>query len=34
MKSWLDLLRGTGTTLVHQNGSAYFEYENLVRYSS
>ena len=33
LKSWLDLLRGTGTTLVHQNGG-YYEYENLVRYSS
>ncbi|HEY3811083.1 MAG TPA: glycosyltransferase family 39 protein [Acidimicrobiales bacterium] len=34
LKSWLDLLRPTGTTLIHQNGGAYFEYENLVRYPS
>ena len=34
LKSWLDLLRPTGATLVHQNGGHYFEYENLVRYST
>jgi hypothetical protein len=33
LKSWLDLLRPTGATLVHEN-SAYYELENLVRYSS
>jgi hypothetical protein len=32
--SWLDLLRPDGTTLVHQNSGTYYEYENLVRYSS
>ena len=34
LKSWLDLLRPTGTTLVHENAGTYYEYENLVRYSS
>ena len=34
LKSWLDLLRPTGTTLVHQNGGTYYEFENLVRYPS
>jgi hypothetical protein len=33
LKSWLDLLRPTGTTLVGQSAS-YFEFENLVRYPS
>ncbi len=32
LKSWFDLLRGSGTTLVGQNGN-YYENENLVRYS-
>ncbi len=34
LASWFNLLRGTGTGLVHQNGGTYYEYENLVRYSS
>lgn len=34
LKSWLDLLRPTGTTLIQQNGGTYFESENLVRYPS
>ena len=34
LKSWLDLLRPTGATLLHQNGGTYYEYENLVRYPS
>jgi mannosyltransferase len=34
LKSWLDLLRPTGVTLIQQNGGTYYEYENLVRYSS
>ena len=34
LKSWLDLLRPPGATLVHQHANGYFEYENLVRYSS
>lgn len=32
LKSWLDLLHTPGPTVVHQNGSVYYEYENLVRY--
>jgi hypothetical protein len=34
LKSWLDLLRPTETTLVYQHGNSYFEFENLVRYPS
>jgi hypothetical protein len=34
LKSWLDLLRPTGTTVVYQHGNSYFEFENLVRYPS
>ena len=34
LKSWLDLLRPPGTTLVYQRGNSYFEFENLVRYPS
>ena len=33
LKSWLDLLRGPGTTVVGQNGN-FYENENLVRYSA
>jgi mannosyltransferase len=33
LKSWLDMLRGPGTTVVGQNGS-FYENENLVRYSA
>jgi hypothetical protein len=33
LASWFNLLRGVGTGLVHENGG-YYEYENLVRYSS
>ncbi len=33
LKSWLDMLRGPGTTAVTANGN-YYENENLVRYSS
>jgi mannosyltransferase len=33
LRSWFDLLRPSGVTLVHQNGSTFYEYENLVRYS-
>jgi mannosyltransferase len=34
LKSWLDLLRGTGATVVRQNGGTFYEYENLDRYAS
>ena len=34
LKSWFDLLRAPGPTVVKQNGSVYYEYENLIRYSS
>jgi hypothetical protein len=34
LKSWLDLLRPTGATLVRSNPSTFYEYENLVRYPS
>lgn len=34
LRSWFDLLRSPGPTVVRQNGSVYFEYENLVRYAS
>jgi hypothetical protein len=33
LRSWLDLLRPTGTTVIYANGS-YYESENLVRYPS
>ena len=33
LKSWLDMLRGPGTTAVSANGY-FYENENLVRYSS
>jgi hypothetical protein len=32
LRSWLDLLRPSGVTLLHQSSSTYYEYENLVRY--
>ncbi|MDQ2754528.1 MAG: hypothetical protein M3R71_03155, partial [Actinomycetota bacterium] len=32
LHSWLDMLRPIGETVVSQNGSTYYEYENLVRY--
>ena len=32
LKSWMDLLRTPGPTVVRQNGSVFYEYENLVRY--
>jgi uncharacterized membrane protein len=34
LKSWLDLLRPTGATLVYQHANSYYEFENLVRYPS
>lgn len=34
LRNWFDLLRPTGATLIHQNSGTYYEYENLVRYSS
>jgi mannosyltransferase len=34
LESWLDLLRPTGATLVHQDGGTYYEFENLTRYPS
>ncbi|HET6964289.1 MAG TPA: glycosyltransferase family 39 protein [Acidimicrobiales bacterium] len=33
IKSWLDLFRQSGVTLVHANGSKYYEFENLTRYA-
>lgn len=33
LKSWLDLLRSPGPTVVHENGRVFYEYENLVRYA-
>lgn len=34
LQSWLSLLRSSsGVTLVHANGSTYYEFENLTRYS-
>jgi mannosyltransferase len=33
VKSWLDLFRQSGVTLVHANGSKYFEFESLTRYA-
>ena len=34
LQHWLDLLRSSGPTVVHQNGSVFYEYENLVRYGA
>jgi hypothetical protein len=34
LKSWLDLFRGSGITLVRQNGARYYEFENLTRYTA
>jgi mannosyltransferase len=34
LKSWLDLFRGTGVTLVRDDGSTYYEFENLTRYTA
>lgn len=34
LKSWLDLFRGSGVTLVRANGSTYYEFENLTRYTA
>jgi mannosyltransferase len=33
LKSWLDLLRSPGATVVGQNGHIYYEFENLTRYA-
>ena len=33
LKSWIDLLRSPGVTLVHNNGARFYEFENLTRYS-
>jgi hypothetical protein len=33
LKSWLDLLRNPGVTLVRENGAHFYEYENLTRYA-
>jgi hypothetical protein len=33
VKSWLDLFRQTGVTLVHADSSQYYEFENLTRYA-
>ncbi|HET9077468.1 MAG TPA: glycosyltransferase family 39 protein [Acidimicrobiales bacterium] len=32
LKSWMDLLRNPGVTLVRNNGARFYEYENLTRY--
>jgi hypothetical protein len=32
LRSWFDLLRTPGPVVVRQNGSVFYEYENLVRY--
>lgn len=32
LKSWIDLLRNPGVTLVRNNGARFYEYENLTRY--
>jgi mannosyltransferase len=34
LKSWFDLLRSPGATVVRQNGGTFYEYENLDRYAS
>lgn len=33
LKSWTDLLRNPGVTLVRNNGSRFYEFENLTRYA-
>ncbi len=33
LKSWMDLLRNPGVTLVHNNGARFYEFENLTRYT-
>ena len=33
VKSWFDLFRQSGVTLVHANGAKYYEFENLTRYA-
>jgi hypothetical protein len=33
LRSWLDLFRGAGVTLVRQNSNSFYEYENLTRYT-
>ena len=33
VKSWLDLFRQSGVTLVHANGDKYYEFANLTRYA-
>jgi mannosyltransferase len=33
LKSWLDLLRSPGATVVGQQGPTYYEFENLTRYA-
>jgi hypothetical protein len=33
LRSWLDLFRGAGVTLVRQNINSFYEYENLTRYT-
>ena len=33
LRSWMDLLRSTGVTLVRQNSGTYYEFENLTRYT-
>jgi mannosyltransferase len=33
LKSWLDLLRSPGATVVGQQGAKYYEFENLTRYA-
>lgn len=33
LESWLNLSRQSGVTLVHANGTAYYEFENLTRYA-
>jgi hypothetical protein len=34
LKKWFDLFRPNGVTVVQENGSVYYEYENLVRFAS
>lgn len=34
LQSWLNMLRPSGETVVHATAGKYYEYENLVRYSS
>jgi hypothetical protein len=33
LKSWLDLFRGAGVTLVRQSTGSFYEFENLTRYT-